>query len=195
VSRRTDDDYVIDGQRRLGGARIAGVDALRANVHHDLTPEQEAELWRGLNTSAALTPAQTHKAGLFEGRPESIAIQRIVDELHLPKFSTWSAAYNAVERYGAPVLSDALALAVQTWPGERDAYGYSFVVALVRILATNPTIDLERAHRRWRTTPAWQWLNQARDKTAATGSGGIAGALERLLKAQYNGRLKRGRLG
>jgi hypothetical protein len=72
--------YIIDGQQRAEALRRAGKTDAPCLVHEDLTPEEEAQVFRLLQTKRrALRPLDLFRAAVFEGKPEETAVNDIVN--------------------------------------------------------------------------------------------------------------------
>ncbi len=90
VSVRVDEDdkthyVVLDGQQRLNGANKAGwKEPVMAKLHHGLTRQDEARLFRLLNNRKPVTPYQVFKAELVEGREVPVQIIEILREVGVP---------------------------------------------------------------------------------------------------------------
>lgn len=80
VSIRDGIYYVIDGQQRVSGARIAGIKALAGLLVEGLTEAQEAGLFRHLNEArVAVSALHTFNAAYIEGAPWAVEITQIVE--------------------------------------------------------------------------------------------------------------------
>lgn len=76
---------LIDGQQRRAGALKAGYTGqVRADVHHNLTPADEARLFELLNFRSAVSPVYLFRAALIQGDPGATAVQKILDDLGVP---------------------------------------------------------------------------------------------------------------
>lgn len=83
ISKRDDGTFVvIDGQHRLAGARLAslGDHAFEMKVFEGLSLQEEAELFRLLNTTKPPSPVDGFKIALIERRPEEVSIARIIGD-------------------------------------------------------------------------------------------------------------------
>lgn len=81
VSLRDGIYYVVDGQQRVSGARIAGVKALAGLLVEGLSEAQEAGLFRRLNEArVAVSAVHKFNAAYIEGTDWAIQITRIVEE-------------------------------------------------------------------------------------------------------------------
>lgn len=73
---------LVDGQQRREGALLAEFHGqVRADIHHNLTLQDEARLFRLLNFRSSVAPVYLFKAALIEGDPNVKAVQRILDDL------------------------------------------------------------------------------------------------------------------
>jgi hypothetical protein len=80
VNRRRDGSlWVIDGQHRWIAAKRAGEIEMLAQLFTGLTVEQEAAMFRELNSNASpATATQKFKADLVAGDPKAVAIDQVV---------------------------------------------------------------------------------------------------------------------
>lgn len=83
VVNKVDGTYwLIDGQHRREGLIIAGWgdQQVQCQVFENLTREQEAELFLGLNDRKAIPAIQEFRIAVFAGRERECAIDRIVQD-------------------------------------------------------------------------------------------------------------------
>lgn len=74
--------WLIDGQHRREALMIAGWadQQVQCQVFENLTPEQEGELFLGLNDRRAIPAIQEFRIAVFAGRERECAIDRIVQD-------------------------------------------------------------------------------------------------------------------
>lgn len=144
VSRRDNgENYIMDGQRRWGGAKIAGVEFVNCMVFTGVPYEIEAHVHTIIQTHRDVPQAlDTFRAELEAKHPEAIAIDNIVKScgLEIAKdkqyigggSSTKTRPYGVIwavialkDVYlsgGASGLEETLLLIKQVWPGDSDAF-------------------------------------------------------------------------
>lgn len=118
--------WLVDGQHRREGLIAAGWgdQQVQCQVFEDLSREQEAELFLGLNDRKAIPALQSFRIAVFAGRDREVAIERIVRAQDCAVTADKvDGAIGAVgtlirifERSGGKVLARAIAIV-------RDAYG------------------------------------------------------------------------
>lgn len=83
VSRRDDGtNALLNGQNRVGAAGLAGYPGpFRAEVHHGLTVQQEAELFILLNNFKAPTAVSKFLVRVTWEDPDAVGIKNVLDEL------------------------------------------------------------------------------------------------------------------
>lgn len=73
---------LVDGQQRRAGSMLAGWSGkVHCDVHYNLTPADEARLFRQLNFRKSVSPTVLFRNSLREGDPHAIAVQAILDGL------------------------------------------------------------------------------------------------------------------
>ena len=114
--------YIVDGQHRIEAMRLMGWtdQKVMCVVYHGLTEAQEAQLFLELNRRLAVGAMSKFKVSVSAGRPENVAINRILEALNLKvgqhKTGGGITAVGTLERtytrMGPDVLSRSLALIV-----------------------------------------------------------------------------------
>lgn len=142
--------WLIDGQHRREALIAAdwGDQQVQCQVFENLTPQQEAELFLGLNDRRPIPAIQDFRIAVFAGRERECEIDRIVREQGCAVASTKiDGAIRAVgtliriyERSSGKVLGRAIAIA-------RDAYGStgleSFILDGLSLVCGRYNGDLE----------------------------------------------------
>lgn len=168
VSKRDDGKlYVIDGQHRTHGARIAGKSHLDAEVHEGLTVEQEAELFDRLNTGRSFVNAlERFRARLVYGEPEATEINKIVQEfggavaekigrknsndMSVRSIAALERIYNAG---GPDLLREILALIRDAWGGIDYITTNEYTLGGLRqLMVKQPKLNRDRLVERLGTT-------------------------------------------
>jgi hypothetical protein len=123
--------WVVDGQHRIGGLKIwlgPGWEDqhFEAEMYHDLTEAEEANLFLGVNDAMAVNAFNRFRVGVVAGRPDETAVAQIVEDQALTISQDSSQTETAVratatliriyQNNGPEVLARTLAIL-------RDAYG------------------------------------------------------------------------
>lgn len=126
--------WLIDGQHRREGLITAGWgdQQVQCQVFEDLTSEQEAELFLGLNDRKAIPAIQEFRIAVFAGRERECEIDRIVRDLDCAVTNTKvEGAIGAVgtliriyERSGPKTLARTIGIV-------RDAFGAAGLEAAI----------------------------------------------------------------
>lgn len=126
VSERDDGTfYVMDGQGRVQLLTFAGKTHARCNVHHGLTPQQEASFFRKFNRErSTVKPYHDFRAALYEGDEEAIRIDQTVESFGL-KVVPGGGSTNGIasvgalkaiyRRGGSPLLASVLRVVTDSW--------------------------------------------------------------------------------
>lgn len=75
--------YVIDGQHRVEALKRIGILSIEATIHNDLSVEQEAEMYLGINDRPTKSPNSKGKSALRFNDPEAIEIDKAVTNVGL----------------------------------------------------------------------------------------------------------------
>lgn len=125
VSKRDGHYWIVDGQHRVGAAKIFGfadADTIQCEVYEGLTEEQEAEYFLGRDFRRAVYPFDKFRIAVTAERPAETEITRIVlsNGLHISRESDGIGAVSTLkkvyDRNGPVVLGRVLRVI-------RDAYG------------------------------------------------------------------------
>ncbi len=148
LSEREDGRYaVLDGHQRLNVLRQMGMTEAEAIVHHHLTVEEEAALFRLLNGITAMRAFDLWRAALIEKRPEALAVKALakatgheIPESHdgwasrTPGTSLVAvmALLSVYRREGPRTLESVLRISKRAWP-EQAPSGH-MIRALARVI-------------------------------------------------------------
>jgi hypothetical protein len=200
VSIRRDTDpprhATVDGQNRIEGARRVGERWLWCqvlNLGPDPAP-QEALLFADLQRLRKnIKPVEEFKAELFGGRPEAVAIGRILDarDIYVTNFSGFTAppdAFGAIQeartiyrQRGEDMLALVLDIATAAWPSARGRYQGDILAALAKFISDErkgrSKLDQERLLRALSEpslvgSPEALKQKSAAKRTGGTGLGG-----------------------
>jgi hypothetical protein len=128
VSRRPDGtDYIVDGQTRTEGGRLAGEVEIDAEVHHDLTEADEATLFLFKNRESSRPSAHDeYRIGLTAALPLFLDTEEVLVKHGLQIGSTSTNSVGAVagvlritEKYGPSILDRTFTVAEGAW-GRND---------------------------------------------------------------------------
>jgi hypothetical protein len=135
VSARNGSWYVLDGQHRLVAARLAHVEALRVQLHDDLTIQQEAALFAKLNSERVRpTTASLFRARLFAGEAIPTDIELICtaqgvtlnftsgDRSSRPGSTRAFSTLERIYQYSASLLEQTLRICGGAWASDPKAY-------------------------------------------------------------------------
>ncbi|MEU0759527.1 DUF6551 family protein [Streptomyces microflavus] len=131
LSKRPDGDlYIVDGQHRWRACALAGIETIRAEIHHGLTQAQEAILFLIKNReSHKPRPIDEYHVGLTGGVPLFVDTDRILSKHGLTLGSTSTNGVGAVsgvlqivDRYGASVFDRTLTVAEDAWDRSTETW-------------------------------------------------------------------------
>jgi len=96
VSIRDNDDWVLlDGQQRLNGAELAQYEGtVNCNFYRGLSRQQEAALFRRLNTRRPVAAPALFKVAVTEGEPQAVQINDLLNVLGIRVGGT--GGFNAI---------------------------------------------------------------------------------------------------
>ncbi len=167
LSQRDDGSYwIIDGQHRIGGARIAGKQNLECDVRTGLSQEEEAKMFDALNGQRSHVGAiDRYKARLFYHDPAALEVTRIVEAAGgkiATKSARWEAAndkelairsvatlFRIYDQEGAARLNEILAIIKEAWKSVDYITTNELALSGINIfLNRQPKADQERLVRR-----------------------------------------------
>lgn len=99
VSRRADlSEVILDGQHRVHAARAAGFGntGVKVLVYTGLSRQQEAEIFRLLNNTKALTALDKFLVALVEREPVAVEINRLINGVGMKVVRSGDRAFKAV---------------------------------------------------------------------------------------------------
>jgi hypothetical protein len=160
-----DDDWwaLVDGGHRLGAAILMGMTHMMARIHPPMSREQEAELYRRLNSlRRRVTPHEDYHAALFARDPDCVAIDALARKHGFVIAPTNSsnairavgAVRAAFTKHTAPALDKALETMRAAWPGQEAARHDVIVGGLADFYARYPEVDQADAIAKLRRFPA-----------------------------------------
>lgn len=173
VSRRSNGSYhIVDGQHRHAAARAAEGDRaeLACRVFSDLTPQDEARLFRWLNNTAKPQAIDHFRIRVVEGDKVAMEIERMITglgwEINLSSGTHSFAAVAAAERLyktDAPAVELALATITKAW-GYDEADGRVFEGLGLIYARHGSAVDLPAFSERLAVYPGGQlaFLGKAR---------------------------------
>jgi hypothetical protein len=130
VSKREDGYYIIDGQHRCAALQILGVQMVFCLIHFDLTEQEEADLFKRLDSgSKKLRPVERFNAAVLSSDETACDILRIITESGLTAPNNGAKSTGKVvaitellriyDDIGPVKLARALTLLQQTWNGNK----------------------------------------------------------------------------
>ncbi|MFE3797021.1 DUF6551 family protein [Nocardia tengchongensis] len=131
LSQREDGrQYIVDGQHRRAACQLAGIKTIMAEVHHGLSPADEAILFLIKNReSHKPRPIDEYHVGLTGGVPLFVETDRVLTShgLALGSSSTnsvgaVSGVLQLVDRYGGEVLDRTLSVAEGAWGRRAESW-------------------------------------------------------------------------
>jgi hypothetical protein len=202
ISRRGSALIVIDGQHRLEALKVneLGDVPLPCAVYDGLTLEQEAELFRLLNATKALSAIDKFRISLVEKNPTSLAIDAIVERngyVTRPGSPNSCIAVTTLRhiwsRDQGDTLNRSLSVASATWGHRKHATHQTILQALASMLFRyGNTVNLTRLADKIRTerdaANPTQFLGTMRalaDTTGTTPSDAGAGKLVTIYNRNY----------
>lgn len=139
VSRRSNGFYyIVDGQHRVEALRRLNITQVLAKIHSDLTVEEEAKLYRDINTRPTKSPKSMAKASIKHGDEHAIRIMNTVNATGMQiDFDNQNAtvgyigAYRSLERivkdYGDLGLIETISFIKRVY-GNESKYFQGFVM-------------------------------------------------------------------
>lgn len=205
VSRRADlTEVILDGQHRVAAARAAGYGntGVKVLVYTGLNRQQEAEIFRLLNNTKALTAIDRFLAALIERKEDVVAINRIIENCGMKVVRSGERAFKAVvaarDVYAVEpdALARTLAICTTAWGVRADAVDSRLVAGIGRVcIRYGSIIDMGRASKRLAKYPggAAGVVGAARG-LAHLRSKSITDAVADIVVNTYNGQTKTGQI-
>jgi hypothetical protein len=210
VSQRPRDRYaLIDGQQRVGGARLRGVERVPALVSVGLTRAQEARAFVHLNRERlAVRAVQRFRAELAGEDPRALTIKRVLDAraIELVESSGFNAPPDALsaivaveavfDRWGVDALEVSLDVITGAWPQQRGRFQGEIVRAVAQmVVQDSPEVGrLMAAMAGPRVGSPAGLMERSANLRRGTGLGGKSvGYTVEVLRLAYYGRRRRTR--
>lgn len=187
LSLREDGSYwIIDGQHRIGGARIAGKTHLEFDVREGLTEEQEAELFDKLNGNRSyVTALDRYKARMFYGEPEAEHVTAILSSFGgsiAEKSGKWSSdprvhcvasLFKLYEQDGGQRLTEVLSIIKESWDEiDKESTTELTVGGIAQFLSRSKKFNRDRLIRRMNEEGVAQIKRQANAHSQIFGGSG-----------------------
>lgn len=159
LSLRNDGRYaVIDGQHRIEAAKKMGVLTIPARVYIDLTPEEEAKLYRLFGIHKAQTPLDRFRASIQERVPAALRIRAIILGMGLEisagsvgdgKVTAMASVTRLYGQYGPEMLELVLRTLYASFGRDYRAYSGTMITGLAAfVVRFEPWCDWTRLVRR-----------------------------------------------
>ena len=202
VSKRGDGSmWIVDGQHRVRAALLAGLKTLTAEVHENLSLNDEAVLFMlNNNESQRVGAVDLYHVGLTAGADLQVDIQNVLDK-HGLKVSTASSANNlaaircvedVVRRYGTEALDRAIAIAEAAWGRDSQSWEGTLIGGLGEFLGKHgaDVDDKTLVAKIQRKGTQNKWLMLSTGHMVSLDSGGSAVSKRhgcyRALKVEWN---------
>ena len=193
--------YAVDGQHRVEAVRhLQGkigpyIDAV---VVTGWSAQDEAHFFhksQSPETRAAIMPEDTHRAAVYEGDPDALAIQQIVnrtgyrigrDEANadLSRIKAVKSVNKVYEKFGGQVLADTLGFIGSTW-GTRESPEQSLVAGVALFTVMYPQAKLHGLVKHVGKKSMDEWMKRARGR-ADNDNLSVAEGVASALRSDYN---------
>ena len=159
VGERKDGSFwVVDGQARVGVARLLGFESIECRIFESKGPEHEAEMFKISNTNRrAMKIYDVYIASLFMKHPETVEIDTLVKKHGFQvKYKRRWPFIMSIERlekaYRKGVLNEVLGLITKTWERDAEALKGLCIGGVTEFLCvlSDSDIDLERCAKKWK---------------------------------------------
>lgn len=178
--RATGERYVVDGQHRLAGAKLAGETEILAQIVHNLTPEEEAKLRVQGNYARPDRSQEVFRARLFAGDPIAVGMQAVCNEYDtrinfMPDMNHGINAVAAVEQIyrtdKGPRLRNTLGTIRQAWGTAEGAHVSSAILKGITFFLDRHETEIDRSRfiERIKTEGVGAIGRMARNHKAALG--------------------------
>lgn len=178
VSCRPDNTYaILDGQHRARAAMIRRMTKVWCEVFFDLTPQQEAYIFRERNKQRVATSSlDDYRAAITAGDPQALRVQGVLDTLgvHVGNYGKQPDTYAAVaalmtlDNWG--VLKETLTLIRTAWPSQARAKEKPVLLGVgMFVWNFKGQIDHDRWTRIMSVAPLLAWMGDARSLRASLG--------------------------
>jgi hypothetical protein len=179
MSKRSETEYAcLDGQHRLIVLNEREDQKTAPSlVHENLTPQQEAELFRELQEGRRqLMPLDKFKARLFHDDPVAVGIYALANEHRLeigtgPKSIQSIVAFERVFRRGN--LPETLTMLTGIWRNDPKWLEGALCDGVSRFLDLFPEADRDHARATWGDVSPTQILRNASDLVSSSKAGGV----------------------
>ncbi|GLZ33938.1 hypothetical protein Lesp02_61260 [Lentzea sp. NBRC 105346] len=202
ISRRVDGtDYIVDGQTRTEGARLAGATEMDAEVHHGLSEADEATLFLFKNRESSRPSAHDeYRIGLTAELPLFLDTEAVLVAHKLQMGSTSTNTVGAVagvlritEKYGASILDRTLTVAEEAWGRSDKTWDGMLLSGIGQFLGRHgdDINDRELARKIEAQGNAYRWYNNVialatAGGTQQSGTGGRTAQCYALIVRAWN---------
>ncbi|GAA0244892.1 DUF6551 family protein [Cryptosporangium japonicum] len=201
VSRRDGINYIVDGQTRTEGGRLAGATEIDAEVHHNLSEADEATLFLFKNRESTRPSAHDeYRIGLTANLPLFVDTEAMLVKHGLQVGSTSTNTVGAVagilritEKYGPEVLDRTLSVAEEAWGRNEKTWDGMLLSGIGQFLGRHgdDVNDLELARKISTRGNAYRWHGDVISLASAggtqqTGTGGRTSVCYGLVVQAWN---------
>lgn len=202
VSKRSDGShYVVDGMHRKRVCELVGIETAKAEVHHELTQQEEAVLFLIKNRESSKPNAlDEYKVGLTAGLPLFVDTDNVLQKHDLEMGSTSANSVGAVagvlritETYGPEILDRTLSVAEDAWGRTASTWDGMLLGGIAMLLGKHEMVDNDRelAMKIAKKGPAERWVGLVQSIASGgglhhTGTGSRVTTCYQLLLREWN---------
>lgn len=195
ISMRDGVAYIVDGQHRWRAALECGYGNSKAlcHVYTNLTEQEEAALFIGLNDARRVTPIENYEVGLVAREEPYVSIEATLNRFGLTVGNKSGAikCVDALRRaHNEGVLPELCAILTGAWGGSIEAFDRIIVDGMARLLAgTNGNLDHSLLVKKLaKTTNPAELVGRSRVLAKAGGGSVTHWAAQNILAAYNRGR-------
>jgi hypothetical protein len=181
VSKRPNGDmFIVDGMHRWRACQLTGIKSIVAEVHNDLSQQEEAVLFLIKNRESNKPSAiDEYKVGLTAGLPLFIDTEKVLLSRGLSLGSSSANVIGAVsgvlritDQYGPEILDRALVVAEEAWGRSRDTWDGMLLGGLGMLLGRHGDLvdDSALAGKLAKAGSAQRWIGNVHSVASAGGT-------------------------
>lgn len=185
--------FVIDGQHRVGGARINGrKEPFAALLHEEMTDAEQADTFLGLNDVKLVSAVDKFRVRITRGDETPAIVARELNAYGWKVGSNagdgWTTCIGALERlanYSPELLNRVIRIVTSAWGLERKAMRQQIVSGLGAVLKKYPALDEAHLIRSLQEVTPVQITARAASMQEVSGIT-IKSAMVQVIVATYN---------